>query len=247
MQQEKTDSELSNQKYPTSKREYPTTKPQDMAAILYTSGSTGQPKGVVLSHINLIEGAKSVADYLDNTAEDKLLAVLPFSFDYGLSQLTTAFLSGASVVLLEYLMPRDVVNAVARYQITGLASVPPLWIQLAELDWPKEASNSLRYFTNSGGAMPGATLSQLMSALPDTAPYLMYGLTEAFRSTYLHPDEISNRPGSMGKAIPNAEILVINQRGKICQSHEEGELVHKGVHVAMGYWQAEEKTAKNSN
>ncbi len=227
-----------------SKQAYPKTNPQDMAAILYTSGSTGQPKGVVLSHTNLVEGAKSVANYLNNTADDRLLAVLPFSFDYGLSQLTTAFLSGACVVLLEYLMPRDVINAIARYQITGLAAVPPLWIQLAELDWPKEASNSLRYFTNSGGAMPSTSLSQLMSVLPKTSPFLMYGLTEAFRSTYLDPKEIANRPGSMGKAIPNAEILVINSQGQVCKSHEEGELVHKGVHVAMGYWQAKEKTAE---
>lgn len=237
MQQDKTDNEQ-------SKQTFPKTKPQQMAAILYTSGSTGQPKGVVLSHINLVEGARSVADYLNNTADDKLLAVLPFSFDYGLSQLTTAFLTGACVVLLEYLMPRDVVNAVARYRITGLAAVPPLWIQLAELDWPKEATTSLRYITNSGGVMPGTTLSQLMSILPQASPFLMYGLTEAFRSSYLAPEELANRPGSMGKAIPNAEILVINCQGEVCRSHEEGELVHKGVHVAMGYWQAEEKTAE---
>ncbi len=224
--------------------EFPLVMPEDMAAILYASGSTGQPKGVVLSHTNLVEGAKSVANYLKNTPEDKLLAVLPFSFDYGLSQLTTAFLSSARVILLEYLLPRDVINAIVKYQITGLAAVPPLWIQLAEIDWPEAATNSLRYFTNSGGAMPATTLTQLMTALPDTAPFLMYGLTEAFRSTYLDPTELANRPSSIGKAIPNAEILVINQQGEICQSHEEGELVHKGVHVAMGYWQAEEKTAE---
>lgn len=219
-------------------------KAQDMAAILYTSGSTGQPKGVVLSHNNLVEGAKSVASYLKNTGDDKLLAVLPFSFDYGLSQLTTAFLSGASVVLLEYLLPRDVINAVTKYQITGLAAVPPLWVQLADLEWSAEAVDNLRYFTNTGGAMPGSTLAQLIQHLPNTTPFLMYGLTEAFRSTYLDPKEIHKRPASMGKAIPNAEILVINQQGEICAPEEHGELVHKGVHVAMGYWQAEEKTAE---
>jgi acyl-CoA ligase (AMP-forming) (exosortase A-associated) len=242
--QDNRDSDDSDSKPQPVHPKYPSVNPKEMAAILYTSGSTGQPKGVVLSHINLVEGAKSVANYLNNTAKDRLLAVLPFSFDYGLSQLTTAFLSGARVVLLEYLMPRDVVNAVARYQITGLAAVPPLWIQLAAMEWPVEAQNSLRYFTNSGGAMPKATLSQLTNALPDSDPVLMYGLTEAFRSTYLVPTEILNRPASMGKAIPNAQILVINQQGEICQSHEEGELVHKGIHVAMGYWQAEEKTAE---
>ncbi len=105
----------------------------DMAAILYTSGSTGRPKGVVLSHCNMLAGAQSVATYLDNSADDRLLAVLPFSFDYGLSQLTTAFLVGASVVLMDYLLPRDVIRAVAKYRATGLAAVPPLWNQLAAL------------------------------------------------------------------------------------------------------------------
>ena len=217
---------------------------KDIAAILYTSGSTGNPKGVVLSHANLVSGAKSVSEYLFNHANDRLLAVLPFSFDYGLSQLTTAFLSGGSVVLMEYLLPRDVVKAVAKYQITGLAAVPPLWVQLAELEWPDEARQSLRYFTNSGGAMPQATLAKLMQQLPTAAPYLMYGLTEAFRSTYLDPSQIKNRPTSMGKAIPDAEILVINEEGHECQPDEEGELVHRGPHVALGYWNSPEKTAE---
>lgn len=217
----------------------------DVAAILYTSGSTGSPKGVMLSHNNLITGAKSVSQYLENDSKDKLLAVLPFSFDYGLSQLTTAFISGASVVLMEYLLPRDVIRAVAKHKITGLAAVPPLWIQLSELDWPKEAQQSLRYFTNSGGAMPQTTLNNLIQKLPSTSPFLMYGLTEAFRSTYLNPKEISNRPTSIGKAIPYAEILIINSQGKECQAGEEGELVHLGELVSLGYWNAPEKTAKH--
>ena len=156
----------------------------DMAAILYTSGSTGKPKGVVLSHRNMLTGAHSVAEYLGNHPDDRILAVLPFSFDYGLSQLTTAFVAGARAVLMDYLLPRDVINTVARDGITGLAAVPPMWVQLAALEWPAAAAASLRYFTNSGGAMPRATLAALRRALPDTTPYLMYGLTEAFRSTY---------------------------------------------------------------
>jgi acyl-CoA ligase (AMP-forming) (exosortase A-associated) len=216
----------------------------DMAAILYTSGSTGNPKGVVLSHRNMVAGACSVAGYLGNTAEDRVLAVLPLSFDAGLSQLTTAFSVGASVVLMDYLLPKDVIRAVAKYRVTGLGAVPPLWNQLAGMDWPEEAVQSLRYITNTGGAMPVPTTRALRQALPSTEIFLMYGLTEAFRSTYLPPEQVDNRPESMGRAIPNAEILVVNERGEECAPGEPGELVHRGALVAMGYWNDPEKTAE---
>ena len=216
----------------------------DMAAILYTSGSTGRPKGVVLSHRNMVAGAESVSQYLRNRAGDRLLAVLPFSFDYGLSQLTTAFHVGASVALMDYLLPRDVVRAVVRHGITGLAAVPPLWNQLAQLDWPDEAVQSLRYITNSGGAMPKATTARLRNSLPNTQIYLMYGLTEAFRSTYLPPDEVAIRPDSIGKAIPNSEVLVVREDGAECAPGEPGELVHRGPLVALGYWNDPAKTAE---
>lgn len=216
----------------------------DMVAILYTSGSTGKPKGVVLSHRNMLAGARSVAEYLDNRADDRILAVLPFSFDYGLSQLTTAFVAGSRVVLMEYLLPRDVATMVAREAITGLAAVPPMWVQLARQNWPAAAVDSLRYFTNSGGTMPRATLAALRHALPKTTPYLMYGLTEAFRSTYLPPTEIDRRPDSIGKAIPNAEILVVREDGTPCAPGEPGELVHRGALVALGYWNDPAKTAE---
>jgi len=216
----------------------------DMTAILYTSGSTGNPKGVVLSHRNMVAGAESVASYLCNTAADRILAVLPLSFDAGLSQLTTAFSVGASVVLMDYLLPRDVLRAVARYGVTGLAAVPPLWNQLKDLEWPIEAVQSLRYITNTGGAMPVPTTQALQKTLPDTLIYLMYGLTESFRSTYLPPDQVSVRPESMGKAIPNAEILVINDEGRECAPREPGELVHRGALVSLGYWNDPEKTAE---
>ena len=217
---------------------------QDMAAILYTSGSTGNPKGVVLSHRNMVAGAHSVASYLGNHAEDRILALLPLSFDYGFSQLTTGFLSGATVVLHNYFLPMDTLRVMARERITGLAAVPPLWIQLAALDWPEGTADSLRYFTNSGGAMPTATLERLRRLAPRALPYLMYGLTEAFRSTYLPPEEIDRRPTSMGRAIPNAEILVVREDGTECAVNEPGELVHRGVLVALGYWNDPVKTAE---
>lgn len=216
----------------------------DVAAILYTSGSTGNPKGVVLSHKNMVTGAKSVASYLRNTRDDRLLAVLPLSFDYGLSQLTTAFSVGASVALLDYLLPRDIIKSLARYQITGLAGVPPIWNQLIQLDWPEEARQSLRYITNSGGAMPKTATNALQKILPNTDIYLMYGLTEAFRSTYLPPEQINTRPESMGKAIPNAEVMVVREDGSECAPGEPGELVHRGSLVALGYWNDPTKTAE---
>lgn len=214
----------------------------DMAGILYTSGSTGRPKGVVLSHRNLVAGAASVASYLGNTPGDRLLSVLPLSFDYGLSQLTTAFHSGASCVLLNYLAPRDILDAVEEYGITGLAAIPPLWMQLAQLHWPRDTT--LRYLTNSGGAMPRATFAALRVALPAARVYLMYGLTEAFRSTYLPPEEADRRPGSIGRAIPNAEILVLRPDGTRCAPDEPGELVHRGALVALGYWNDPARTAE---
>lgn len=214
----------------------------DMAAILYTSGSTGKPKGVVLSHRNIVAGAQSVAQYLELGPHDRVLSVLPLSFDYGMNQLTSTFLAGGLVVLMNYLMPQDILLQAAKEKITGLAAVPPLWIQLAHLKWPDEIKKNLRYFTNSGGHMPRDTLAALRAALPQTKPYLMYGLTEAFRSTYLPPGDIDARPDSMGRAIPNAEILVVRSDGTLCDPGEPGELVHRGVHVALGYWGDVEKT-----
>ncbi|HYE00501.1 MAG TPA: acyl-CoA ligase (AMP-forming), exosortase A system-associated [Alphaproteobacteria bacterium] len=215
----------------------------DMAAIFYTSGSTGLPKGVVLSHQNIVVGARSVAGYLGNAPEDRLLAALPLSFDAGFSQLTTAFTAGASVALLNYVMPADVFRALDAHRITGLTAVPPLYAQLAG-DWPAGCGAALRYFANTGGAMPGEVLRRLRAALPGAKPYLMYGLTEAFRSTYLPPEEVDRRPDSIGKAIPDVEIMVVRPDGGACAPGEVGELVHRGPLVSLGYWNAPDKTAE---
>lgn len=216
----------------------------DIAAIFYTSGSTGGPKGVVLSHRNLIAGAESVAGYLRHTADDTVLSVLPLSFDAGFSQLTTAFVAGAHVVLANYLVPREVVRLCARHSVTALTCVPPLWLQLTALDWPAEATGSLRYFANTGGKMPKTALDRLRELFPQAAPYLMYGLTEAFRSTYLDPAEVDRRPDSIGRAIPNAEVLVVRPDGTGCDPGEHGELVHRGALVSLGYWNDPERTAQ---
>jgi acyl-CoA ligase (AMP-forming) (exosortase A-associated) len=216
----------------------------DVAAILYTSGSTGRPKGVVLSHRNLIVGAESVSTYLGNTADDVILSVLPLSFDAGFSQITTAFAVGAHVVLTNYLLPKDVVRLCAKHGVTGLTCVPPLWVQLVEQNWTPEATASLRYFANTGGRMPRTTLDRLRAIFPAARPFLMYGLTEAFRSTYLDPAEVDRRPDSIGKAIPDAEILVVRPDGTECDAGEHGELVHRGALVALGYWNDPERTAE---
>ena len=216
----------------------------DVVSVLYTSGSTGKPKGVVLSHRNMVAGAKSVSTYLENSPSDRILAALPLSFDAGFSQLTTAFHAGATVVLHDYFFPGDIVRISSRENITGITAVPPLWMQIAEQQWPDEARRKLRYFANTGGKMPVPLLQRLRTIFSEAKPYLMYGLTEAFRSTYLPPEEVDRRPESIGKAIPNAEILVVNKSGALCGPDEPGELVHRGALVALGYWNAPDKTSE---
>jgi len=216
----------------------------DPVAIFYTSGSTGLAKGVLLSHRNMVCGAVSVASYLHNSENDKLLALLPFSFDYGFSQLSTAMLVGAELCLMDYLLPSDVIKILDAEQITGLAAVPSLWMQLSRLSLNDNIRRQLRYITNSGGAMPLPCLQSLQAALPDTRIYLMYGLTEAFRSTFLDPDLLEQHPTSIGNAIPNAEILVLREDGSECDVDEPGELVHRGSLVALGYWNDPDLTAQ---
>lgn len=218
--------------------------PQELAAILYTSGSTGRPKGVMLSHANLWLGAESVASYLALTSQDVTLAVLPLSFDYGQSQLLSTWFAGGRVVPLDYLTPRDVVKAVEKHDVTTLAAVPPLWVQLAELDWPSETSVRLKRLTNSGGALTVDLVRRLRALFPQARLFPMYGLTEAFRSTFLDPNLVDSHPTSMGTAIPHAEILVIGEDGTATADGEEGELVHCGPLVAQGYWQDPERTAE---
>jgi acyl-CoA synthetase (AMP-forming)/AMP-acid ligase II len=145
---------------------------------------------------------------------------------------------------LNYLMPRDVLKAMAQEGVTGLTAVPPLFIQLAQLEWPATIHERLRYFANTGGRMPRDTLNTLRQRAPGAKPFLMYGLTEAFRSTYLPPEEVDLRPDSIGKAIPNAEILVLREDGTVCGPDEPGELVHRGALVAMGYWNDPAKSAE---
>jgi acyl-CoA ligase (AMP-forming) (exosortase A-associated) len=217
---------------------------KDLAAILYTSGSTCKPKGVMLTHAQIRAGSSIVSSYLGITESERILAVLPFSFDAGMNQLMTAFDQGGTLILTTFAFARDIVRVLAKERATGLAGVPTLWNLLAQPSsgLSKTPLPHLRYITNTGGAMPQNVLATLRRSLPTTKIFLMYGLTEAFRSTYLPPEELDRRPTSMGRAIPNTEILVVNEAGKLCGPDEVGELVHRGPTVSLGYWGQPELT-----
>lgn len=218
---------------------------EDLAAILYTSGSTGRPKGVMLSHRNLVAGARIVRTYLEIGARDRLLSVLPLSFDYGLNQLLTVVEQGATLVMCTFRMGDDLVRALRDNEITGLAGVPSIWAILtrAAPSLSKTPLPHLRYITNSGGAVPSATVKRLRELVPDTRIFLMYGLTEAFRSTYLPPEDIDRKPTSIGRAIPECEVFVLTRDGKRAAPGEQGILVHRGPTVSLGYWNRPEDTA----
>ncbi|KXU32638.1 AMP-dependent synthetase [Sphingobium sp. 22B] len=216
----------------------------ELAAIIYTSGSTGKPKGVMLSHRNILAGARSVARYLGLRSEDRLLSVLPYSFDYGLNQLMTMMLLGGAVVHQPLAMATEILRTLERHAVTGMAAVPPLWIQLVRLlDETPVMLPSLRLITNSGGKIPLDILQRMPRHFPNTRIFLMYGLTEAFRSTYLDPQRFDAKMGSIGRAIPGAQVYVVKPGEGIAAPGEAGELVHHGPLVSMGYWNRPEATA----
>ena len=217
--------------------------PNQLAALLYTSGSTGRAKGVMLSHANLWLGAVSVAHYLGLTASDRTLAVLPLAFDYGQNQLLSTWHAGGHAIAFDYLLPRDVVRAVGRHDVTVLAGVPPLWLQLIEQEWG-EAGRALKILTNSGGHLPLPVVRKLRSLFPQAKLHLMYGLTEAFRSTSLDPALLEGHPDSVGQAVPFAEVMVVRPDGSEAAAGEEGELVHAGPLVAKGYWRDPVRTTE---
>ena len=185
----------------------------DPAVIFYTSGSTGRAKGVTISHENLVDGARIVSGYLENSCEDRVLAALPLSFDYGFSQATTMVFVGGELVLTNYILPQTLLSELAQCQATGLAGVPTMWAQLANMRWPPEIANHLRYVTNSGGRLPENVLHAIREQIPERRIFLMYGLTEAFRSSYLDPSLVEKHPDSIGKAIPEVDLYVVRPDG----------------------------------
>jgi acyl-CoA synthetase (AMP-forming)/AMP-acid ligase II len=219
--------------------------PKALCAIIYTSGSTGKPKGVMLTHYNIRVGAVSVSSYLGLDATDRLLSVLPYSFDAGLNQLTTMFLMGGTVVHQAVTMPAEVVRTAQKHGVTGIAGVPPLWTMVVRYlaDAPV-ALPSLRRVTNTGGKITPDILDLMPSVFPGVDIYLMYGLTEAFRSTYLPPNRFHDKKGSIGRAVPHADIHVVKPGLGLAGPGEQGELVHAGPLVSMGYWERPEATAE---
>ena len=218
---------------------------RDVASIIYTSGSTGKPKGIMITHSNFIAGAKSVCSYLQLNNEDRVLSILPFNFDYGLNQLLTCFYINATLIIKHPFTLYEIPYLLHYYEITGLAGIPTIWTQIIHQRNIKNYSyEKLRYITNSGGGLSSNALELLSESFPQTDIFLMYGLTEAFRSTYLEPKEFSRKKGSIGKAIPNAEVMVINDEGVLCKPYEIGELVTRGAMVTLGYWGDKNSTEK---
>lgn len=219
---------------------------RDLAAIMYTSGSTGRPKGILISHDNLVAGSRIVSTYLELTAEDRLLNVLPYCFDYGLNQLLDALRLGATTAFAKSTMPAHVVQALKETRATVLAGVPPLWVQLASERSPAFETElpDLRMITCSGGVFGPSLIEQYQAGWPNVAIHIMYGLSEAFRSTHLPPEQLTQRPRSMGHAIPETEILVVDEAGRPVEPGVEGELVHAGPTVSLGYLDRPEAQAE---
>jgi acyl-CoA synthetase (AMP-forming)/AMP-acid ligase II len=216
----------------------------DPAQISFTSGSTGNPKGVVLSHGNLSAVARIVVGYLRLNADDRIAGFLPFSFVYGLNQLLCSLHAGAALVVERSALARQLVTTLREKEITVLAAVPPLWSQILGIRaFEGETLPALRVLTNAGGGIPPELVRRIRAAQPGARLFLMYGLTEALRSTYLPPEEVDAHPDAIGRPIPGSEILVLRADGTVCAPGEVGELVQRGPTVALGYWNDPAATA----
>ena len=208
--------------------------PDRLAMLFFTSGSTGLPKGVMVSEGNLDTGGRLVADYLGLESNDVVAAILPLAFDYGFSQLVTGLARGAAVYLDDYLLPADLKRPLLREGASVLAGTPGLLIPLARQSWLAEAP-ALRVVTNSGGHLPVETVRRLRETRPATRLYLMYGLTEGFRATFLPPEEVDEHPDSIGYPLPGTPIGLVDADGRLLDPGATGELVQGGPLVALGY------------
>ncbi|HLJ50804.1 MAG TPA: NAD(+) synthase [Bryobacteraceae bacterium] len=221
----------------------PPTIDADLAALIYTSGSTGRPKGVMMTHLNIVSAATSITTYLENAPDDVILNALPLSFDYGLYQVLMAFLMGATLVLLRsFAYPYVAIETLIREKVTGFPIVPAMAAMLLEMDLAKYEFPSLRYLSSTGAVLPPAHIAGLRRAFPKAKIYSMYGLTECKRVSYLPPEQLDIRPGSVGKGMPNEEVYLVNETGERLGPGQVGQLVVRGSHVMKGYWELPAET-----
>jgi len=216
----------------------------DLAALLYTSGSTGRPKGVMMTHHNMVSALTSISQYLGSRDGDVILNVLPLSFDYGLYQVLLAFEAGGTLVLeRSFTYPHAALSTLTRERVTAFPIVPTIAALLLQLDLSQYDFSSLRYITNTGAALPVPHIAALRRLMPQVRIFSMYGITECKRVSYLDPDEIDQRPDSVGRGMPNQEIYLVDANGARIASGV-GELVVRGSHVMQGYWELPEETAR---
>ena len=218
---------------------------QDLAAIIYTSGSTSDPKGVMLTHLNMVSASASIISYLGLRPDDNILCVLPLSFDYGLYQVIMAFRVGAKVTLeRSFTFPIAALETMAFERITVLPGVPTIFSILCSMSvLPSYDLRALRLITNTGAALSARHIQEIRSAFPQALLYSMYGLTECKRVSYLPPEELDRRPDSIGRGMPNEEVYLVNDAGVRLPAGSTGELVVRGSHVMRGYWRKAEETA----
>ncbi|HEX6756345.1 MAG TPA: AMP-binding protein, partial [Mycobacteriales bacterium] len=220
----------------------------DLGGVIYSSGSTGRPKGIMVTHRNLTDGARITAGYLGTRQDDRIGCVLSLNFDYGLNQLWQSLLTGARLCLHTLVFPADLFRFLAAQRITVLPVMPVIVTRMFDprllRHWPEQDLSAVRYVSTSGGAVSARMIENLTRAFPAAEIFLMYGLSEAFRSTYLEPEQLAKRAGSIGRAIPDVEILVLDDDGREVGPGERGELVHRGGCVAKGYWNAPAETAR---
>ncbi|MEK3903800.1 MULTISPECIES: AMP-binding protein [unclassified Paenibacillus] len=219
---------------------------EDPAAIIYTSGSTGKPKGIIVTHGIFLDSTVTSAQVLENHSEDRIISVSPFSFDGALSQLFTSVYVGATLVLQESLFPQDIVNTMLNQRITGFHAVPSFWRMLLQRHSPFSRNQypHLRYVSIIGEVFPHDDLMRLRQILSNTRFYMMYGTTEAFRSTCLPPEDFERKPSSIGKPLPGVTIRILDEQGEDCAPGEVGEIVHEGAFISPGYWNNPEQNER---
>ena len=215
----------------------------DLAALIYTSGSTGRPKGVMMTHLNVVSAANSITTYLENRSDEIVLNVLPLSFDYGLYQLLMMFKVGGTLILLNsFAFPHLVLQKIVDEGVTGFPIVPTISATLLQMNLSRYSFQKLRYITNTAAALPVEHIRKLRKELPQVQIYSMYGLTECKRVSYLPPDQIDIRPGSIGRGMPNEEVYIVDADNNRVEPGVVGELVIRGSNVMRGYWELPEET-----